>query len=377
MTDKISDIEFVSIDIEKILAETIQGYEQAYYDQTGIRKKLYPGDPMRIFLYTQALREFHLRAMIDFSAKQNLLRYATGNFLEVLAADRGVYRLPAAKARVAMKIKFSIPLAVPQIISAGLRVTPGKNIFFKLLETVEVPVGGLETVLIFECTTAGQIGNNFFPGQISILVDPIPYVESVVNIEESQGGADAETDNSLRKRTRLAPEGWATAGPKGAYTFHAKHYSSSILDVLAYSPSPGVVDIRVLLQGGVIPEPAFLEELNEYLSAKEKRPLTDHVQVAAPDIINYNLELVYYVSGEDMSSINVKKNSIEIAIDDYILWQKSKIGRNINPSKLISDMITAGASRVDVINPLYTDISEIQIAICQTKTITYGGIENA
>ena len=45
-----------------------------------------------------------------------------------------------------------------------------------------------------ECTAQGIEGNNFLPGQINILVDPLPYVESVANTTTTAGGTDLEDD---------------------------------------------------------------------------------------------------------------------------------------------------------------------------------------
>lgn len=370
------DISFVNKDVEGLLSEKIKGYEDAYFEQTGERKTLYPGDPIRIFLYSQALREYHLLLLIDYSAKQNLLKYAEGIYLEHKAADRNVIRLSASKATVPVKFTFSAPLSSPAIINAGTRVTPGNNIFFKTTDNIEVPSGATEIIIIMECTEAGTIGNDYIPGQIGVLVDPIPFVDSIINIERSQGGADTEGDESLRERAWLAPESYSVAGPAGAYIFWAKQYSPSILDVKATSPSPGVVDIRVILEGGEIPEAAFLEGLEEYLSDIERRPLTDNVQVNQPGTVNYDLNVTYYVSVDNQTVLDNIRDRVEKVVQDYVLWQKSKMGRDINPDQLIYMLKEAGAKRVEVSTPVYTVVNETDIAICGETVLTYGGLEN-
>ena len=82
------DIQFVETNLDVILQETIAGYEKAYLEQYGQEKKLFPGDPIRIYLYSQALREFQLRKLIDYSAKQNLLKYAKGDYLRHIGATK-------------------------------------------------------------------------------------------------------------------------------------------------------------------------------------------------------------------------------------------------------------------------------------------------
>ena len=63
------------------------------------------------------------------------------------------------------------------------------------------------------------------------------------------------------------------------------------------------------------------------------------------------------------------------------LWQRSEIALDINPSKMIEMLMTAGAKRVTLVSPLLDDpanvINERQIAY-ETKSsfLHYGGLED-
>lgn len=374
--NNLPDVEFASKDINTILNDMISGYEEAYYNQTGVHKTLYPGDPIRIFLYSQALREFQMRAIIDFSAKQNLLKYSTGSYLDNLAAARGVERLQASKATVTVKFILSATQPVIVTIPKGTRVSSGGDIYFQTTENIEIPAGTPNITAILECLDAASSGNDFTPGQINILVDPLPWISSVTNTDTSQGGSDAENDDSFRERIRLAPEGYSVAGPSGAYEYLAKQYNSSISDIKVSSPSAGTVDIRVLLQNGVIPDSTFLTGLKDYLSDKTRRPLTDNVTVNAPDAVSYDITLTYYILTDNAAASTTIQANVNQAVQDYIVWQKSKIGRDINPSELISRLMAAGAKRVELTNPMYTAITDMQIAVANSPVITYGGLED-
>ena len=50
------DISFVNKDVETLLNEMVSEYEGAFFNATGQRKNLAPGDPVRIWIYSQALR---------------------------------------------------------------------------------------------------------------------------------------------------------------------------------------------------------------------------------------------------------------------------------------------------------------------------------
>ena len=264
------EVSFAEKDISKIINEMISGYEKAYFESTGIKKKLYPGDPIRIFLYSQALREFQLRVMIDDAAKQNLLKYARKENLQNLGAFTRTYIFEPQPATE--KVKFILSQARPtsEIIPAGTRVSPGNDLYFATNTEVTVPAGTQEIVVDVTCLQNGTIGNGFTPGQINILVDPLPWIARVENIDTSQGGTDEEDDDSYRERIHLAPEGFSVAGPSGAYEYFARKYSPLVNDVKIITPSDGVVDIRVLLTDGEIPDASFIEKISEYLSAKER-----------------------------------------------------------------------------------------------------------
>ena len=59
-----------------------------------------------------------------------------------------------------------------------------------------------------------------------------------------------EDDDRLRYRCQLSLEGYSTAGPIGAYCFHALSASIKVKSVDVYSPSPGVVTVTVLSNEG-------------------------------------------------------------------------------------------------------------------------------
>ena len=370
------DVVFAQKDIETILNDMISGYEDAYYKSTGVRKKLYPGDPIRIFLYSQALRELQLRAIIDDAAKQNLLKYARKQKLENLGAFSRTNRLESKPAIVQVDFILSQARPSSEIIPAGTRVSPGNDLYFSTDKDVLVSAGVQHVIADVTCLQSGTIGNDFTPGQINILVDPLPWIARVENVNTSQGGADEEDDDSYRERIHLAPEGFSVAGPSGAYEYFARKYSQLVDDVKVKTPSDGVVDIRILLNDGILPDSSFIEGIGKYLSAKERRPLTDNVQVSSPDIVNYDLDLEYYIDSEDIAQEVLIKSRVEAAIDEYEQWQRSKIGRDINPSELITKIRLAGAKRAVINSPVYTSIGTTSVAVAEEKNVTYGGLED-
>ena len=221
----------------------------------------------------------------------------------------------------------------------------------------------------------GGNSNGYTLGKINVLVDPISFMQSVSNIYTTQGGADTENNESLREKIYLAPESFSTAGPEAAYEFFAKEYLSTITDVKVNSPSPGVVDIKFILANGEIPTEAIIQGLDEHLSDKTRRPLTDNVQVSAPTQLQYDIDLTYYIKKSDEDLASAIQANVTQAIEDYKLWKKTKIGRDIDPDELNSMIRIAGAKRATITAPIFTPL-DAEVAIENSVNIVYGGIEN-
>ena len=262
------------------------------------------------------------------------------------------------------------------ILPQGTRVSPGSGIFFATTEYAEIPAGQLSVDVEVRCLEPGTAGNGFAPGEINVLVDPISFVASTENIDTSQGGADVEDDDSLRERIFLRPESFSTAGPRQAYIYFVKEYSSNIADVSVTSPSPGVVDVRFILQNGELPDSAIINGVLDYLSADTRRPLTDNVIASAPDVVNYSIDLTYYIKSSDSSFASNIQAAVNQAVAEYVLWQKTKIGRDINPSELIRRMLDAGAKRVEIIEPVFTPLTNVEVARAENVSVNYGGLED-
>lgn len=374
MTTKVReypDIHFVDTDTNTVVNALIQSYE-AFTGRT-----LYPADPARLFILWVADIIIQERVNIDFSARQNVPRYAEGEYLDSLAElFKDAYRLEPEKAKTTLRFTLSIPLEVATIVPAGTRVTVDGEIIFQTLQALTIPAGDLFGDVEAECQTAGEIGNGFVPGQITQLIDIFPYFGSVENVSESDGGADEESDAAFYERMRESVETFSTAGPLGAYEYYAKSASALIVDVKAASPEPGEVDVRVLLSGGQLPGEEILKEVLDILNADKVRPLTDHVTVAAPETVPYDIDFTYWTQeGGAIGDDKVAEN-IAAAVRTFKEWQGAKMGRDVNPSYLISLLMQAGAKRVKVRSPVDTVVPDNAVAVIGETAVVNGGAEN-
>lgn len=104
--------------------------------------------------------------------------------------------------------------------------------------------------------------------------------------------------------------------------------------------------------------------------------MTDLVTVSAPEVKTFNLSLTYHIARSNQASATAIQSKVNAAIDEYITWQTTEIGRDVDPSELIRLVRAAGAKRPAVTAPDFTAISETQVAQLGTKSVTYGGLED-
>lgn len=345
-----------------------------YLEEKGFSLSI--ADPRRKFV--QALVEYIVleRNNLDYALKQNLLAYAEDEFLDHKGEDVFTKRLDASAAVTTMELTLEPDRVDVLTIPEGTRFLVGEDTFFATTKTVVVPVGQNTVQIEAVCTEEGEVGNGYLPGEITTLVDPIPYVKEVRNITVSSGGADVEEDDQYAERIRIAPESFSVAGPEKAYEYWAKTASQDIQDVIVLNPSDGVVDIRVLLKNGELPSQELLNKVLEICSDKTKRPLTDKVIVNAPEIVSYDVDVTYWVSEANASVLTVIQDQINEAFRAYLTWQKSKIGRDVDLSELITRLKNAGASRVDVKSEMYVQIERHQIAQENTVNLQFGGLSD-
>ena len=379
MIDEIAslpDVSFIDdITLDDIQAQMVADYLERYEQLTGKSATMARADPVSLILYACSIQIFHAMLYVDRAGKQDLLKYSYGGFLDNLAALKGIAREPAKPAAVTMRFTLSDVRPEAVAIPDGTRVSNGE-IYFATDEYAEIPAGETTIDVVATCQDPGTEGNHILAGEINILVDPIAYVASAVNIEESTGGADIEDDDTLAGRIYIAPSKYSVAGPEEAYRYWVQTFNASILDAYIGSENPGEVLVEFILDGGVLPSTALCQQLADYLMDENIRPLTDKVVVRVPETVDYSVGVTYYINKSDTSKAATIQSAVSAAVSDYITWQQSRIGRDINPSKLIAMMEEAGAKRVEVASPAFQAIPDTSIAKVSATTVTYGGIEN-
>ena len=365
-------LEFVKYDSQTTYTNILSKAEEL------LGRKIYPADPVNLLVsllsYVVSVQNFQ----INDAANQNLLAFARGEALDRLGELLGVRRLPATPARTTVRFYIDSPKTFPVVISQGTEVTPDQKLFFRTVEEAVIKPGETFIDVEAECETPGVAGNGFQPGQINLLVTPLPYVVKVENITTSLYGSDEEDDERLRERIRIAPEKFSNAGSKGAYIYWAKTAHQDVADVSVFSPEPGKVTVVVLMRGGKLPTSEILSLVKETLNDEKVRPLTDLVEVKAPSIINYGVKVAYYIKKDFVPLQQSIDQQVKEKVSQFVNETKSRIGYDVNPSRLI-DLVMGvqGVKRVEVHSPQFIPVDVDQVAQAEKVEVLYGGAEDA
>lgn len=353
-----------------------------YEEITGVTVQ--PGSPERLFIQWAASVIIQERVLTNYAANQNIPSRAAGENLDALAELFNLQARPGETAATCtMRFTISEAQESAVLIPAGTRVTDASGtLVWATAEDVYVNAGALSAEVKAQCQTAGAAGNGFVAGQLNAIVDVFPYYTACENITETDGGADAATDEEFYELLRLSMDAYSCAGARGGYVYFAKQVSRSITDVIAASPTPGVVKLYVLMEDGTPASDEMKEKVLAACSADEVRPLTDYVSVEDPESVPYSVRFTYYAQKDGATGADSLAEAVQAKVEEYAAWQQAKLGRDINPSRLISMLMETGIKRVDLQEPVFTSLRDgsgtdvPQLAQLVEVEITNGGYED-
>ena len=154
------------------------------------------------------------------------------------------------------------------------------------------------------------------------------------------------------------------------------------IDVTIKQDFGGYVYIYALMDDGNMAGATIKQAILTACNKEFVRPLTDIVSVEDPTTVNYNVDVTYYISNETTTPLADIQAAVNRAVNEYTAWQCSRLGRDINPSKLWQLLMQTGIKRAVITSPTFramsdgSDGSTPELAVLGTKTVTNGGYEN-
>jgi len=235
---------------------------------------------------------------------------ATGPMLRLLAWAVNIEAKPASAAAGVIRF-YKTTAANAVTINAGTLIQTERinGVVYGLSVNRDVTLpAGVESGLIDVTATGNGTGYNLAPGYYRILPIAVAGIASVVNEDDwlTTPGADEETDDELRDRTRNQ------FNLVGNYHTDAI-YRSMIASVVGLSVDrifflhdaprgPGTANAYLLLDSGETSQP-FIDAVNDYINSQGHHGHGDDLQCfAMPDTSHTLAVTVYVLSKENMTS---------------------------------------------------------------------------
>ncbi|RQS60415.1 baseplate J/gp47 family protein [Burkholderia sp. Bp8986] len=178
-----------------------------------------------------------------------------------------------------------------------------------------------------------------------------------------------EEDGDLRTRCQLSFQGYSTAGPRGAYMFHALSADGQIKDAYPTSPAPGQIRVYVMSRtGDGTASDDLIAKVKSALNVEAVRPMNDQVDVLSASVVNYQLvaELELF-DGPDVQTVVDAANAAAQAYAKSVHY----IGLDVALSGYYKALHQAGVSKAEISQPPADIlISEGQTAYCTGIVIT-------
>lgn len=216
-----------------------------------------------------------LYGFITWILKQLFPDTAEKQFLERQASIQGIYRRAASKATGTLTVSYTEGTTLP-----------GGTIFMAddqtRYETTAEPEVGSYTVPV-QCLETGTIGNRE-AGQTYTLVSPVVGVDAEAVGSEMAGGAEAESDESLRKRLLFRLQNPPRGGAKEDYIAWAEEVPG-VTRAWCFPKEQGIgtVVVRFATDGMTedgIPTSGMVQIVSDYIA--EVAPVTATPYVVAP-----------------------------------------------------------------------------------------------
>ena len=208
---------------------------------------------------------------------------ATGEYLEMRAAEHGVTR------RQATKSKGTVTVEGRGVVREGALFSTSANIRFIALETVEVD--GVADVKV-EAQIAGSIGN-VAAGTITKIPLSISGIHSVTNAEPLTDGYDAEDDATFKERYLLKVRRPSTTGNPADYI----HFCLSVEGVgaaaiLRNPYGAGTVGIWLVDSNMNPADESLLQRVSEYIATVRPIGALVYIDSAQPITIDIAADIV-------------------------------------------------------------------------------------
>lgn len=284
---------------------------------------------------------------LEFIKRQIFASTAAGEYLDYHAADRGIERKSAVKAKGEVRFEVDEEVTQPILIPEGtvlstegsepVRVVTDSDVVFNSGYFVTVPCTAQEG------GASGNIGSR----KIKTMVTNVIGIDRVYNVWPFSGGSDTESDEALRKRVLDTYKAVSNGTNKAYY----KRLAMSVEGVYSVNVVPkvrgtGTVDVYIACYNSAAPQ-ELVSRVGALISSQ--RELNVDVEVYTADIQSFTVGIeVVLKDGYDLGTV---RQNISDSISEYI--NTLEVGDDVLEYRLSSAIINSEGVEDFEYNNLY------------------------
>lgn len=295
---------------EDILSRMIDKYTQL----SGFK----PSEQSDIMIRLKVLagEVFNTSVAAEFIKTQMFPMSATGYYLDKHAAERGLTRKEAQKAKGEVKFILSTPIETDIVIPKGTVVSTATDDAKRFATDSAVTLTAGNMYVTAKVTAvAGGADYNVLENTVVVMVTPPQGVGAVTNSKAFTGGVDSETDEELRSRI-LDSYRDISNGTNAAYYKRLAQsvpgvYSAS---VISRARGAGTIDVCIKGKGDSSLSSTHVVKVQQLLD--ENRELNVDIMVKYAVAINAGFSI--YMAVEDGYSFDDVSEAVTKKVKNYI-----------------------------------------------------------
>ncbi|MEG1633341.1 MAG: baseplate J/gp47 family protein [Oscillospiraceae bacterium] len=297
----------------------------AYERETGLG--LAAGGDMELRLRASAAQLEALWAQADFTERQSFPQTAVGLYLDRHAEVRGLKRRGAVKATGTIRFYIPSQRSAALVIPAGVVCVTAAETAFVTTAAAVVAIGSLFADAPAEASLPGSSGNAPADGVCYMQQAPTG-VSRCGNPAAFFGGADAESDDSLRKRVLQSYRSLPNGANAAYYEARARDTDGvAAVSVLPKRRGVGTVDVVIASPTGQ-PSAALVSAVKAKLDAE--REICVDIAVSAPRAVGVSVTAALKPkAGQSFAAL---KTEAEAAIAAYFTGER--LGESVLRARL-------------------------------------------
>lgn len=326
------------------------------------------------FTYPTAMEKaYFIGQQLNEAIKLIVPLFSSGEWLDIHASHRGIYRKSAVQAMGIVTITGTPGI----IIKEGFRLsTEAKNggvaVEFETVYRAVIPDEGSVEVVV-QAVEAGVVGN-VGAGTITIMVEPLEGIQGITNADATTGGIPEETDEALRERVVEydRTQGLSFVGSKADYKRWAMSVSgvgSAI--VVSATDDSGLVTIIITDSLGEPANEQLCADVYNYIMRPDEEmqrlaPVNALLSVVAPETINVTISAKLEIMDITLEAAKTNfaaalKEYFQIAIEEREI-KYTKVAACLSAVPGVTDFkdltINGGTSNIAILINQLPDIEE-------------------